>query len=105
MRETELRRTDTLGLDRLDTDDVVQVLIAAHADVPAVVALAAPATALAVDGAAARLRSGGRLVYVGSGTPGALLESDAAELPPTFGFPRERLAIVRARPAHLTGDG
>jgi N-acetylmuramic acid 6-phosphate etherase len=105
MRETEQRHAATVGLDLLETDDVVQVLIAVHADVPALVALAAPATVLAVDGAAARLRAGGRLVYVGSGTPGALVESDAAELPPTFGFPPERLAIVRARSARVTSSG
>jgi N-acetylmuramic acid 6-phosphate etherase len=94
MRETERRNPATVGLGRLDTAGVVDSLLAAHQDVPAIVARAAPETVAAVEGALERLRDGGRLVYVASGTPGWLADADAAELPPTFGF--DRLAVVRA---------
>ena len=96
LRETERRRDDTSGLDLRRPYALVQTLIAAHADIPAVVSAAAPATVEAVEGTVARMREGGRLVFAGSGTPGLLAEADAGELAPTFGFPAERLAVIRA---------
>ena len=44
-----------------------------------------PQIARAVQRAAASLRAGGRLLYVGAGTSGRLGVLDAAECPPTFG--------------------
>jgi N-acetylmuramic acid 6-phosphate etherase len=48
------------------------------------VAAAAPALTAAIDAIAERLRSGGRLFYLGAGTSGRLGVLDAAECPPTF---------------------
>ncbi len=58
---------------------------------PALPALTAAATAIAE-----RLRSGGRLIYVGAGTSGRIAAQDGAELPPTFDWPRERLVLLMA---------
>ena len=66
-------------------------LAAAAAVRPALPALAAAATA-----AATRLARGGRLVYAGAGTSGRIGVQDAAELPPTFDWPPERLAVLLA---------
>jgi N-acetylmuramic acid 6-phosphate etherase len=44
----------------------------------------------------AGLRRGGRLVYVGAGTPGRLAIVDAAECRPTFGLPDGRIVAVMA---------
>lgn len=96
MRETEARHAVTADLDLLGSRELVHVLTATLADVPALVALAAAETAAAVDGAEACLRRGGRLVFIGSGTPGRLVEADASELFPTFGFPASRLVVIRA---------
>ncbi|QAY73020.1 N-acetylmuramic acid 6-phosphate etherase [Agromyces protaetiae] len=46
---------------------------------------ATPQIAAAVDAIVARLRAGGRLVYLGAGTAGRLGVLDASEIPPTFG--------------------
>ncbi len=43
-----------------------------------------PVIAAAVDAIAARMKDGGRLVYVGAGTSGRLGVLDASECPPTF---------------------
>ena len=65
----------------------------------------AVAEALPQIGAAVRLlveawRSGGRWIYVGSGTSGRLAALDAAECPPTFGAPPERvLALLAGGPS------
>ena len=45
--------------------------------------------ARAVEGIVARLRQGGRLFYVGTGTSGRLGVLDASECPPTFGVPAD----------------
>jgi N-acetylmuramic acid 6-phosphate etherase len=51
--------------------------------------------AVAIDAIVERLDRGGRLVYVGAGTSGALAALDASELPATFGSPPgEVLAVV-----------
>ena len=46
-----------------------------------------PAIAQAVDLAAAALKAGGRLIYLGAGTSGRPGVLDASECPPTFGVP------------------
>jgi N-acetylmuramic acid 6-phosphate etherase len=45
---------------------------------------------------AAAFSRGGRLVYVGAGTSGRLAESDAAEIPPTFGTDSCQIVVIRA---------
>jgi N-acetylmuramic acid 6-phosphate etherase len=51
---------------------------------------AAPAIAVAVEAALARIEAGGRLIYVGAGTSGRLGMLDSVELFPTFSWPHER---------------
>ncbi len=46
--------------------------------------------------AARRLLRGGRLAYAGAGTSGRLAVQDGTELPPTYGWPRERLLYLLA---------
>jgi N-acetylmuramic acid 6-phosphate etherase len=57
---------------------------------------ALPALGRAAEGAAARLRRSGRLVYAGAGASGRLAVQDGVELQPTFGWPPERLAYMIA---------
>jgi len=66
-------------------------------------ALVAPAIALvlpeierAIEGIVARIRSGGRLFYIGTGTSGRLGVLDAAECPPTFGVSPDLVQAVIA---------
>ncbi len=60
---------------------------AADATVPALVGHALPQITAAIDAITAGLVAGGRLVYVGAGTPGRLGVLDASECPPTFDSP------------------
>ena len=58
---------------------------------------ALPAIASAVDAAANRLRDGaGRLAYAGAGTSARVAVQDGSELPPTFGWPEERILFLTA---------
>jgi N-acetylmuramic acid 6-phosphate etherase len=92
---TERRDPETVGIDVVPTVELVAMLIGRHLDVPVIVAQRAADIALAADDAAGRLEAGGRLAYAGSGTSGLLAEADALELPPTYGWPTEKLVVLK----------
>lgn len=81
---TEARNPEWSELDLRSTRDLVDLMNAEDASVPAAVAGAAPGIARAIDAVAARLGAGGRLIYVGAGTSGRLAALDAAECESTF---------------------
>ncbi len=82
---TERRNDRARDLDLLPTADLLGLMNDEDARVPAAVRACVDEIARAVDGIAARLRAGGRLVYLGAGTSGRLGVLDASEAPPTFG--------------------
>ena len=84
---TEAINSALADIDALDTETRLRLMNAEDAKVAASVALELPQITRAVHRAAASLRSGGRLVYLGAGTSGRLGVLDAAECPPTFGVP------------------
>lgn len=57
--------------------------------VPFAVDKAIPQIELLIDQVIDKLKSGGRLFYIGAGTSGRLGIVDASECPPTFGVPHE----------------
>ena len=81
---TEQANPSSADLDALSTADLVAVFVEEDRRPQEAVAAAAPALAAAIDAIAERLRSGGRLFYLGAGTSGRLGVLDAAECPPTF---------------------
>ena len=93
---TEQVRADLHDLDTRTPEEVVGVLLEAEATVPAALAAARPALAEAVRLAGQALDRGGRLLYVGAGTPGRLAALDAAECPPTFGTSPDTVVAVLA---------
>ena len=74
-----------MSLDRLATNDLVELLARDQAAAAEAVSGASASIARIVDAIAARLERGGRLHYVGAGTSGRLGVLDASEMPPTFG--------------------
>jgi N-acetylmuramic acid 6-phosphate etherase len=92
---TEAARADLADLDLRSTRDLVRLLNEEDSTVPAAVAEAGDSLAAAIDAVVDRMRRGGRLVYAGAGTSGALAALDAAECGSTFGSPPgEVLAVV-----------
>jgi N-acetylmuramic acid 6-phosphate etherase len=83
-------------LDAWSTADAVEAMYEGQLAALAAVRPALAAIARAADDASAALRDGGRLVYIGAGTSGRVGVQDAAELPPTFDWPRERLVFTVA---------
>lgn len=86
---TEERNPRTTDIDMLPTLEVLRLINAEDRTVPAAVAEALPALAVAVDLAVECLRNDGRVHYVGAGTSGRLATLDAAELGPTFNLPND----------------
>ena len=81
---TEQANPLSVDLDALGTEALVQLFCQEDLRPQQAVAAAAPALTVAIDAIAQRLRSGGRLFYLGAGTSGRLGVLDAAECPPTF---------------------
>jgi len=71
-------------LELRPTEDLVLAMNSQDALVPAAVRQVSDVIARAVDAIAARMRQGGRLVYLGAGTSGRIGVLDASECPPTF---------------------
>jgi len=85
------------GLDTWPDSEVLEAFLERQFSALAAVKPALPQIEKAAASAADRLRYGsGRLVYVGAGTSGRLAVLDAVELPPTFGWPQERLLYLLA---------
>ncbi|UCD00194.1 MAG: N-acetylmuramic acid 6-phosphate etherase [Phycisphaerales bacterium] len=82
---TEKRNRASETIDQLSTQQIVDLINAEDALVPAAVARQRRQIARAIDMIVERLRKGGRLFYVGAGTSGRLGVLDASECPPTFG--------------------
>ncbi|MEA2175661.1 MAG: N-acetylmuramic acid 6-phosphate etherase [Blastocatellia bacterium] len=69
--------------------EIVRLMNEEDARVAAAVSQVLPDVARAVEGVVERLRGGGRLFYIGTGTSGRLGVLDASECPPTFGVSPE----------------
>ena len=87
--DTEKVNPATTQIDRMSPLEIVQVINAEDAKVAQAVQQVLPNIATAIEGIAARLRSGGRLIYAGAGTSGRLGALDASECPPTFNIAQD----------------
>ncbi|THA55790.1 N-acetylmuramic acid 6-phosphate etherase [Streptomyces sp. A1136] len=99
---TEAFRPDLAEIDRLPTLDIVRLMNAEDATVPAAVAARLPDIAAAVDAIAARMARGGRLLYAGAGTAGRMGVLDASECPPTFNTdPQQVVGLIAGGPTAM----
>src|SRR5690349_7265225 len=86
---TEQENPRTAQISSLPAQDILRLMNQEDAVVADAIAQVLPEIARAVESIVERLRGGGRLFYVGSGTSGRLGVLDAAECPPTFGVSPE----------------
>jgi N-acetylmuramic acid 6-phosphate etherase len=93
---TEKENTRTRDLSSESTSRIVELMNDEDALVPPAVREVLDKVANAVDSIVARLKDGGRLFYIGTGTSGRLGVLDAAECPPTFGVSAELVQGVIA---------
>ncbi len=95
-RLTERRNPRSATIDRATAREIVELIAAEDATIPAAVSEVKDAIARVIDLLETAFRSGGRLVYVGAGTSGRLGVLDAAECPPTFGTDPEMIIGIIA---------
>ncbi len=81
---TELRNPNSVNVDSLAVQDILELINNEDRQVAGAVAEEMGNIVAAVDLVIGSLRSGGRLIYAGAGTSGRLGVLDAAECPPTF---------------------
>lgn len=90
-------------LDRWPTAEALDAMYEGQLSAVAALGSQMAALAEAAEAAAAVLKGGGRLVYVGAGTSGRIAVLDGVELGPTFGWPNDRLVfLVAGGPDALT---
>ena len=86
---TEQENPKTGNIDQVPTLEVLRLINDEDKLVAEAVERVLPDAASAADKIVERLRNGGRLFYVGTGTSGRLGVLDASEIPPTVGVPYE----------------
>lgn len=91
------------NLDTLPVASLAELMNDADRTVPDAVRAALPQIVPAIEAVVARMSAGGRLIYVGAGTPGRLGVLDASECPPTFNTdPGQVTAIIAGGQIALT---
>ena len=95
-RLTEQRNPATSDIDRRSALEIVDIIAAEDAGVPAAVARSRVEIARAIELIEGAFRQGGRLLYIGAGTSGRLGVLDASECPPTFRTPPEMVVGIIA---------
>jgi N-acetylmuramic acid 6-phosphate etherase len=96
MMDTEHASPRYADIDLWQPGDILHAMIEGQLAAVAAVRTALRAIEVAAEATEARLRDGGRLIYVGAGTSGRLAVQDGAELIPTFNWPQERLLLLMA---------
>jgi N-acetylmuramic acid 6-phosphate etherase len=82
---TEQENPNTTNLSSLTAGEIVRLMNDEDTLVAAAAGRVLPEVERAVEEIVAKLKNGGRLFYIGTGTSGRLGVLDAAECPPTFG--------------------
>ena len=93
---TEEENPHTTNLSSQSSLEIVSAMNDEDAGVAIAVRAVLTDVARAVDSIVERLRAGGRLFYIGTGTSGRLGVLDAAECPPTFGVAPELVQAIIA---------
>ena len=93
---TEARLESARCVDRLPVKDALSLIFEEDARAHRALGAVLPQLAQAVDVLVECIEAGGRWFNVGAGTSGRLGVLDAAEIPPTFGMPPDRVQGVLA---------
>ena len=83
--QTEQENPNTVNIDKVSTLEALRLINDEDKKVALAVERVLPEIAAVIDKIVERLKAGGRLFYVGTGTSGRLGVLDASEIPPTYG--------------------
>lgn len=93
---TEQENPNTSNLSSLPVGEIIRLMNHEDALVAAAIGRVLPEVEIAVEQIVVRLKNGGRLFYIGTGTSGRLGVLDASECPPTFGVSPDQVQAVIA---------
>ncbi len=93
---TEAINPATLAIDKLPSDEIIELMINEDRKVLAAVQKEKGRIAMGADLIATALRKGGRVVFVGAGTSGRLGVLESAEMPPTFSTDPQLVQAIMA---------
>ena len=96
MIKTEYRNPGTMNIDKMSSLEMMKAMQRENVNAALAVESELESIARAVDEISARMKNGGRIIYVGCGTSGRLGVLDAAECPPTFGVSRDTVIGIIA---------
>lgn len=94
--ETEIPYKKDLQLQNMLTYDVIETLWQAEQEAGHLLKTSLPIISDIVDKSVKRIKSGGRIIYVGAGTSGRIAAMDAVEIPCTYGFPDDQILALIA---------
>lgn len=84
------------GLDTKSNADVLHALLDGQRRAVESVAAAIPALSQAAQLGVGALEAGGRLIYLGAGSPALMSLADALEIPQTYGIAYDRIVLILA---------
>ena len=93
---TEQENLKTTNLSSSPVREIIRLMNDEDALVAPAIGLVLPEVERAIEAIVARIRGGGRLFYIGTGTSGRLGVLDAAECPPTFGVSPDLVQAIIA---------
>src|SRR5687768_5332352 len=93
---TEAINPSSLGIDKLDPEDIVDLMVNEDRKMLEAVKRERERIAVGIEMIASALRKGGRVMFVGAGTSGRLGILESAEMPPTFSTDPELVQAVMA---------
>jgi len=103
LKTRQIRELDTEQPNRAARDldlrsglEIARIINREDRKVAAAVGRLLPKIARAIEIIAERLRKGGRLIYVGTGSSGRIAALDASECPPTFGVEPDKVQYLIA---------
>ena len=99
MRKTTEASSNYESLENMSTADLLSNINKEDKTVPLAIEKELPAIEAFVNACYERMKTGGRLFYIGAGTSGRLGIVDASECPPTFG-----LSMIRRRQASCLAE-
>lgn len=93
---TEQENPRSVNLSSMSPREIVRLMNEEDSQVAAAIKEVLPEVERAVEAICARLKKGGRLFYIGTGTSGRLGVLDASECPPTFGVSPDLVQAIIA---------
>src|ERR687892_2660025 len=93
---TEAINPSSLGIDKLDPGDIVDLMMNEDRKMLAAVQRERERIAVGIEMLTTSLRKDGRVVFVGAGTSGRPGVLESAEMPPTFSTDPELVQAVMA---------